>query len=85
MRVIRMFTLNSRAAALRKRAISKPSIPKAFTTQKPEMLSCRISEMSRQRRSEVSFEARSRCPKRISKWKAGGIPTRANRARRQSM
>ncbi len=58
-RAIRMFTLRRREAARRKRPISKPSIPKAFTTRKPEIVSCRISEMSFQRRSDVSFEARS--------------------------
>ncbi len=59
-RVIRMFTWKRREAARRKRAVSKPSMPKAFTTLNPEIVSCRISVMSRQRRSDVSLEAR-RC------------------------
>ena len=54
-RVIRMFTWKRREAARRKRAVSKPSMPKAFTTRKPEIVSCRISEMSRHRRSDVSL------------------------------
>ena len=61
-RVMRMFTCKSRAAARRKRPISNASIPNAFTTRKPEIVSCRISEMSRQRRSDVSFETRRRRP-----------------------
>ena len=66
MRVMRMLTASSRAPARRKRPISKPSMPNAFTTRKPEIVSCRISEMSFQRRSDVSFEARSRWPSRSS-------------------
>ena len=61
-RVMRMFTWKSRWAARRKRPISNASIENALTTRKPEMVSCRISEMSRQRRSEVSLEARRRRP-----------------------
>ena len=57
-RVIRMFTWKRREAARRKRAVSKPSMPKALTTLKPEIVSCRISEMSRHRRSDVSLDAR---------------------------
>jgi hypothetical protein len=52
---------------------------------KPEIVSCRISEMSRQRRSDVSFEARSRRPRRISGWNASGIATSEISARRQSL
>ena len=84
-RVIRMFTPKSRADARRKREISKPSMAKAFTTRKPEMVSCRISEMSRQRRSEVSLLARSRRPSRNNGRKARGMPTSEMRASRQSM
>ena len=62
-RVMRMLTWKRREAARRKREVSKPSIPKAFTTGKPEIVSCRISEMSRHRRSEVSELAR-RCRRR---------------------
>ena len=65
-RVIRMFTVKSRHAARRKRAISKPSMAKAFTTANPEIVSCRISEMSRQRRSDVSLDARRCRPSRTS-------------------
>ena len=84
-RVIRMLTPRSREAARWKRAISNPSMPNAFTTRKPEIVSCRISEMSFQRRSDVSLEARSRCPSRSRGWRASGIPTRERSARRQSM
>ncbi len=80
-----MLTWKSREVARRKRASSKGSMPKALTTRKPEMVSCRISEMSRQRRSDVSFEARSLRPKRTRGMTATGMPTRAMRARRQSM
>ena len=55
---MRMFTWKSRWAAPRKRPISNVSIENALTTRKPEIVSCRISEMSRQRRSDVSLEAR---------------------------
>ena len=65
-RVILMFTVKSRHAARRKRAISKPSIANAFTTRKPEIVSCRISEMSRHRRSDVSLDARRWRPSRTS-------------------
>ena len=75
-RVMRMFTPKRRADARRKREISKPSMPKAFTTRKPEMVSCRISEMSRQRRSDVSLLARRRRPSRTRGRKARGMPTR---------
>jgi hypothetical protein len=54
-----MFTWSRRWAARRKRAVSNPSMPKALTTRKPEIVSWRISEMSRQRRSEVSLEERT--------------------------
>ena len=57
-RVIRMFTWKRREAARRKRPVSNPSMPKAFTTLNPEIVSCRISEMSRHRRSDVSLDAR---------------------------
>ena len=63
-RVIRMFTWNRRAAARRKREVSNPSMPNAFTTRKPEIVSCRISEMSRHRRSDVSLLARTCRPRR---------------------
>ena len=84
MRVIRMFTLSRREAARRKRPISKPSMPKALTTRKPEIVSCRISEMSFQRRSDVSFEARSFCPRRSSRCRTTGRPTSESVASRQS-
>ena len=72
-RVTLMLTWKSRLAARRKRAISKPSMPKAFTTRKPEIVSCRISEMSRQRRSDVSLEARRCRPSHTSGYSAAGI------------
>ena len=84
-RVMRMFTASRRPLARRKRRISKPSMPNAFTTRKPEIVSCRISEMSFQRRSDVSFELRSRCPSRSSGPSASGMPTSDRIASRQSM
>ena len=84
MRAMRMFTLRRREAARRKRPISKPSIPNAFTTRNPEIVSCRISEMSFHRRSEVSFEARSLWPRRSSRWRTTGSPTSESVASRQS-
>ena len=65
-RVIRMLTWNRREAARRKRAVSKGSMPKALTTRKPEIVSWRISEMSRHRRSEVSLLERTCRPSRTS-------------------
>ena len=84
-RVIRMFTPRRRAAARRNRPISKPSMPKAFTTRKPEIVSCRISEMSFQRRRDVSFDARSFWPSRSSGWSASGMPKSDRTASPQSM
>ncbi len=85
MRVMRMFTARSRAPARRKRPISKPSIPNAFTTPKPEIVSCRISEMSFQRRSDVSFDTRRRRLIRSSRTITNGMPTSDSSASRQSM
>jgi hypothetical protein len=82
---MRMLTASSRAEARRKRAFSKPSMPNALTTRKPEIVSCRISEMSFQRRSDVSFEARSLRPRRSSGSITSGSPTSDSVASRQSM
>jgi hypothetical protein len=84
-RVMLMFTASSRAPARRKRPISKPSIPKAFTTRKPEIVSCRISEMSFQRRSDVSFDTRRRRLIRKSSTITIGMPTSDASASFQSM
>ncbi len=63
-RVMRRFTWRRRAAARRKRSISNDSMANAFTMRKPEIVSWRISVMSRQRRSDVSLEERRWRPSR---------------------
>ena len=84
-RTQRMFSRNSFREASRNLRISKPSMPNAFTTRLPLMVSCRIWLRSASRERLFSVDLRIFLPNFATGYKTSGIKTTEPMAMRQSI